>query len=148
MTLRIISVILFSLSPCIAAASSAKADEAVLAAEHARARASLEADQATLRDLLSDDLLYVHSNGRQQHKADVLADVGDTPGLYEKFALSDLRPREVAQGVVIVNGRIDQTKIKHRQPQPLQLLFQSVWRNENGTWRMIALQTVLPPPAK
>jgi hypothetical protein len=28
----------------------------------------------------------------------------------------------------------------------LVLLFQGVWRNEAGTWRLVNLQTALPPP--
>lgn len=118
----------------------------VIQAEHDRGQALLTGNLPALADLLSDDLDYTHSNGRKQTKQDVLADLKSGRSTYEHFALSDLAPRLIADGVVAVNGRIHQIKTKPNGRQEVKLLFLSVWRLEDESWRLVALQTVLPPP--
>jgi hypothetical protein len=53
----------------------------ILALEKALYRAMIDRDFETLRDLLSDDLSYMHSTGVAESKAQYLAGVAD--GLYE-----------------------------------------------------------------
>lgn len=119
--------------------------DAVLAAERARGVALVERDRAALDSLLADDLRYVHSTGRVQGKSDVLAGFDDGSLAYESFSLDQLVAREITDNVVVVNGEITQRKLSSDGWKDLTLLFQSVWRLDQDTWRMVGLQTLQPP---
>lgn len=144
----LLGLLLFAAGSSTLSATPSEACAVVIGAERARGNALINGDLTTLEDLLSDDLLYTHSNGRRQTKQDVLDDLKSGKAIYTEFRLSDLEPRQVDDNVVVVNGRIDQAKTTPTGNQQLMLLFQSVWRLENVSWRLVALQTVLPPPKK
>jgi hypothetical protein len=49
---------------------------------------------------------------------------------------------------VVLSGKIDQRKVTDGRGADLRLLFHAVWRNEAGAWRLVSLQTALPPPVE
>jgi len=127
------------------ASAGANAD-AVIAAEKARNVALVAADMVAVANLLSDDLRYIHSNGKLETKQNVLDSFAAKKTAYEWMNTTDLVADEVAPDVVVLSGKIDQRKLGGAGWQNLVLLFQGVWRNEAGTWRLVNLQTALPPP--
>ena len=122
--------------------------EAVLAAEAARGEALRKGDANGLAILLSEDLRYVHSNGRFQRKADAVGELAEKKVAFDRFETSELNATEVAPGVVVLSGRIDQRKLGNGKWSDAKLLFHAVWRIENGQWRLVSLQTAMPPVAK
>jgi hypothetical protein len=120
--------------------------EAVIAAEKARDAALLSGDAESLANILSDDLRYIHSNGYLETKRVIVDDLAAKKLVYERLDTSGLVADEVTADVVVLSGKIDQRKFANGKWTELKLLFQSVWRNESGTWRLVNLQTVLPPP--
>jgi hypothetical protein len=126
------------------ASAGANAD-AVIAAEKARNVALVAADLPAIANLLSDNLRYVHSNGRLETKQLVLQGIEKGTGAYEWMRSFDLVADEITPEVVVLSGRIDQRKHGSAGWAELTLLFQGVWRNESGTWRLVNLQTALPP---
>jgi ketosteroid isomerase-like protein len=119
--------------------------DAVIAAEKARGAALVAGDATRLADILSDDLRYIHSNGHLETKRVIVDDLAARKLVYERLVTSDLVPDEVTGDVVVLSGKIDQRKLANGRWSELKLLFQAVWRNEAGTWRIVNLQTVLPP---
>lgn len=120
---------------------------AVIAAEKARGTALLQADIATLTALLSDDLRYVHSSGRLEDKAHALKDLAEKRVAYERFETTELHAAEVAPTIVVLTGRINMRKFGSGKWADIRLLFQSVWRQESGAWRMVSMQTAVAPSA-
>ena len=118
---------------------------AALAAEEARGAALRSHDSAALAMVLSDELRYIHSTGKIETKADVLQGLREGRVAYERFVTSDVHAAAVADKVVVLSGRIDQRKVTDRRGVDLQLLFHAVYRNEDGVWRQVSLQTALPP---
>ena len=111
-----------------------------MAAEKARGIALRAADLKALDALMADDCRYTHSSGKVESKKDHI----DTfvQGLrYERFITSGIHGHAVTPDVVVLNGQIEQRK-------DLKLLFHSVWRRENGAWRLVSLQTASTPPAR
>ena len=131
------------LSPLLGAASDVTAP--IIAAEQARRVALLSNDVTALANLLSDDLKYVHSTGKRETKHDVLAGLSSKQVAYERFELSGLDAREITADVGVLTGTIDQRKFGNGKWSDVKLLFQAVWRNEAGTWRLISLQTLQLP---
>ncbi len=136
------SFLLFSM--ILASVTTARATDnkaAVIAAAQARAAALLRGDAAALGAVLSDDLRCIHSTGRVETKAEAVADLAAKRVAYERFDLSDLHADEIAPGIVVLSGKIDQRKLSKGQWSDMKLLFHAVFRNESGTWRIVSMQT-------
>ena len=142
-------VLLFSLmilNTVIAQASDASS--AIIAAEQSRRAALLSNDIAALDKLLSDDLRYVHSTGKREDKRAVLEGLSSKQIGYERFELSGLDVHSITKDVAVLTGTIDQRKLGNGKWSDAKLLFHAVWRDEGGQWRLVSLQTVMPPVAK
>jgi len=141
-------VLLGALCSLPLSAQNPKADIAgAMAAEKARGIALLGADLKALDALMADDCRYTHSSGKVESKKDHI----DTfvQGLrYERFITSGIHGHAVTSDVVVLNGQIEQRKGVGGQMTDLKLLFHSVWRRENGAWRMVSLQTASTPPTR
>jgi len=122
--------------------------DAVLAAEAARGEALRKGDATTLAKLLSDELRYTHSNGKLEKKPDAVGALQKGEIAFERFETSDLHATEIATGVVVLSGRVDQRKLGNGKWNDAKLLFHAVWRNEGGQWRLVSLQTAMPPSPK
>lgn len=128
-----------------AATGSQAPTKAVIAAEQARRAALLSGDASAVAAVLADDLRYIHSNGKLEDKQAVVDGLASKAVAYERFELSGLEPRPITEDVVVLTGTIDQRKRSSGKWSELRLLFHAVWRNESGVWRLVSLQTVLPP---
>lgn len=136
---------------CFAAmvgAIAAKADDAVaavVARDVQRGEALLRGDAPALADIYSDALLYTHSNGRVETKAEFVGALADKSLTYHQFLTEFVNGSQITPDVVVLRGRIDQRKTVQGKPGTAKLFFTSVWRRESGTWRMIAMQTAMIP---
>jgi len=142
-------ILLFSLmilNTLIARASDASSS--IIAAEQSRRAALLSNDITALKDLLSDDLRYVHSTGKRENKQAVIDGLSSKQVAYERFELSGLDAQTITKDVAVLTGTIDQRKLGNGKWSDAKLLFQAVWRDEGGQWRLVSLQTVMPPVAK
>ena len=102
-------------------------------------------DGAALAKLMSDDLSFVHSDGRIESKADYVKNVlaGDTA--YEDVKTpGPLQTKEIAPGVIVLIGSQEMRKRLGPTWSEIKLKFLAVWRNEGGTWRMVAWQSMKP----
>lgn len=123
------------------------ADPAVVAvfkADQERLDAMMTGNVSALARVLSDELVFVHSDGRVESKGDYVKNLlaGDTA--YEKAVTADVRTLEPAKGVVILIGAQTMRKRLGGTWSDVSLRFMSVWRNEDGDWRMVAWQSMRP----
>lgn len=139
------------------AVSSAAAEPAVIAAlraDKARIAAMMAGDGGALAELMSDQLRFAHSDGRVESKADYVKNLtaGDTA--YSDVRTSELETTQVSPDVVVVLGKQEMRKRLGPTWSDITLRYLAVWRNESGTWRMIAWQSARPtgissvPPGK
>jgi hypothetical protein len=138
---------------CFAAAMGAVATRtddavaAVMARDVQRGQALLAGDAKALADIYSDTLLYTHSNGQVETKAEFVGLLADKLLTYQQFLTEGVNGSQITADVVVLRGRIDQRKIVRGQPGTAKLFFTSIWRLEAGTWRMAGMQTaIIPPP--
>ena len=111
-------------------------------------------DGAALGALMSDELVFVHSDGRSESKAEYVKNMpaGDTA--YTDARTSALQTLKPSADVVVLIGVQDMRKKLGASWSDIHLRFMSIWRNENGTWRMFAWQSMKPsgssvvPPKK
>ncbi len=113
-------------------------------ADNARLAAMMAGDAPALGNLMSDQLRFVHSDGRVESKADYVKNLlaGDTA--YADVKTSAVEMMQVTPDSVVILGV--QTMRKRLGPEwsEITLRYLSVWRNEAGAWRMIAWQSARP----
>lgn len=115
-----------------------------LRADKARLDAMMAGDGEALARLMSDQLRFVHSDGRVESKADYVKNLmaGDTE--YAAVKTSELETTQVSPDVVVVLGMQEMRKRLGPTWSEIKLRYLAVWRNENGIWRMIAWQSARP----
>src|SRR5690242_2901029 len=137
--LRLLGILVFVALPFISRAASNEA--AWKAADDARVAAFTSADKAKLEATISDDLRYVHSSGKLDTKASMIEALTTGKSAYHAMTYENRDFREVAPGLVLVNGRV---KVQLGKTEPfteLYLSFLAAYRLEKGAWKFLAWQS-------
>ena len=117
-------------------------------ADDARVEAMISASPQKLAATFSDELLYVHSNGKADTKASFTEALTTGKSKYRSITYEQRDFREVAPGLVLMNGRCHVVLGREAPYTELTLSFLAAYRLENGAWRFLAWQSCrLPPPA-
>ncbi|MSU66860.1 MAG: nuclear transport factor 2 family protein [Opitutus sp.] len=142
--LRLLGLLCLATPIAWAAASAAAPVALVLRADQARLAAMTAGDSAALGRVLSEQLVFVHSDGRVEAKAFYVKNLmaGDTA--YEGVKTSEVQTMQVAPDVIALLGVQDMRKKLGPAWSDIHLRFLSVWRNESGTWRMVGWQSAKP----
>lgn len=129
---------------CAAVGAESAAAVAALRADAARCAAMMQGDGAALAALMSEELRFVHSDGRIELKADYVRNLmaGDTE--YRDVKTSGVQTLEPAPGVVVIIGAQEMRKRLGTTWADIRLRYLAVWRQEGGTWRMFAWQSMRP----
>lgn len=132
-----------SLWPAVSRAAETPASE-VMRADQARLAAMMAGDGAALRRLMSDELVFVHSDGRTESKTDYVKNMlaGDTA--YENARTSEVRALQPSPDLVVLIGVQDMRKKLGTTWSDIHLSFMAIWRHEKGIWRMYAWQSMKP----
>ena len=111
------------------------------AADDARVAAMISADPAKLAAAFSDDLIYVHSNGKVDTKATFAPAIASGKSTYHAVTYEQRDFREVAPGLVLMTARC---RVQLGKTAPFNELYLSVlaaYRMEKGAWRFLAWQS-------
>ena len=124
-------------------AVDSKVEKDAMAAMESFKQAFLAKDMATLSKLVHDDVVYTHSGGQTQNKAEFLKGVADGPK-YVVFDITD--PIVHAHGnTVVMRVTIDlRNASAPDQPSPLSVLH--VWIKGSQGWQLVARQSTKPTP--
>ncbi len=108
----------------------------IAAAEQVLYRAMIAQDLVALNEILSDDLLYVHSTAVAETKDGYLTGVRD--GLYEYgWIESDAVTAGVCGDVAVQTGKTRMSVGERGQPRvAIDLLVTLVWKREPQGWRL------------
>jgi hypothetical protein len=87
----------------------------------------------SLRWMLDDNLMYVHSNGWVETKADVIDDLKTGKLVYRKVDISETSVR-VYDNTAIVTGKGVFSGVNNGTEFSLNLMFTEVYINKNGRW--------------
>jgi ketosteroid isomerase-like protein len=114
--------------------------DALLAAEAARVQAILDGDVDGLAARLADRFQLVHSGGRLDVRARVLADRARGELVYRRYRNDDVRA-EVHGDVGFLTGRVEIVpELDGAAAAPFSGRFVSVWERAGTTWRAVLWQ--------
>lgn len=124
-------------------------DQAIIAEieslDERRARATIDADVATLGELVGDDLRYVHSSATDEDKALYLERLRS--GYYRYRSLTTLqRDFRVLGDVVLVNGEVRIEVVVNDKTKNFVSRYLQVWARRPKGWQMVSWQST-PVPA-
>jgi ketosteroid isomerase-like protein len=127
---------------CLATARAqvAAPEQAIRELETRRFQAMEKGDVVTLEQILSDDLIYTHADGRQQSKFDLLGVLGSSDLRYEFIRPYDLRVR-VHGDAAVVAGRAAIRLNAHGQVENFEICYLNVYVRQEGRWQMVAWQS-------
>lgn len=121
---------------------STTAEEAVLQSDLLRQQAMMAG--TGLDRLFSDAMVFVHSDGRVEGKQEYIKNLNAGDTAYSHVRTSALQAKQISSDVVVLTGVQEMRKKLGPTWSEIRLLFMSVWRNENGTWRIVAWQSARP----
>ena len=119
------------------------ANEAMAAIEQLedeRYTAMLGKHAAALERLLHPDLVYMHSSGVADSKASYIAGLSDGRWDYKRIDRSDQTVR-LHGGLALVFNRISISIVIRGVPKELDNRALAVWVADDGTWKLLALQS-------
>lgn len=86
---------------------NAAAAQEVEKLERERFAAQVSKDYAFLEKVFADDLVYTHSNGKQNGKSDYIQTIRDGKSVYDKIDVENINVRAYNDGTAaVVNGQI------------------------------------------
>ena len=112
-------------------------DIAPIIAADERRRAALNANDAdALAALLSEDLVYIHSNGLVDDRKAYVDRVRAGPGRYSNLTVKDFKVRRDG-GTAVCDGEVSfEHGMEGRAPIKVHAHFLAIWKLEGGTWRL------------
>jgi ketosteroid isomerase-like protein len=122
------------------AAMAQASDEATVAEAVERLRqAMIDADRATLEELLADQLSYGHSDGRVQTKAEFIDAVVQKRSVFHAITLSD-QTLAIVGDAAIVRHRFTAEAVSGGKPSSPRIAVLQVWQKQNGRWKLLVRQ--------
>ena len=120
------------------------AEKEVEALERQRFAAQVSKDYAFLEKAFADDLIYTHSNGKQNNKTEYLQSIRDGKSQYDKIDVETLNVRAYNDGkTAVVNGTILITlPPKDGQPNLAHLKYVVVQvKDKKHGWQVVLWQS-------
>ena len=122
-----------------------KSADAVKAAEKAWASATASGNEATLKQLLADDMTYTHSTGDTDTKAVFIDNMKTCVRKYHKVNHESMDVRLYGNTAVLTATAQIETSQKGGKVAPAHLRFIHVWVLQNGRWQLVAHQSLRLP---
>ncbi len=147
LTMKTALFVLCALSLALTSLRAANDPALWRSADDARVQAMISGDASKLAETFSDELLYVHSNGKPDTKASFTEALVSGKSKYNSITYEQREFREVAPGLVLMNGRCRLNLGKAAPFTEAHLSFLAAYRLEKGVWRFLAWQSCkLPEP--
>ena len=129
-------------------AVAASADEAaVAAAVEALRKAILGQEKAQLEALTAEQLSYGHSDGRVENKAQFIDGVMNRKAILKSLTLSDHTIAIVGTAAIARHTWASESETDGK-PTSTKIGVLQVWQKQDGTWKLLARQSVRPPQAQ
>jgi ketosteroid isomerase-like protein len=116
----------------------------VIDLDQKRMTAMAQKDIATLKTLLSDDLIYTHSSARLDTKQSLIGNMESGSTVYTAVEPSDVKAQDLGDAVVLT-GSCRISVMSQGRPNSFSVRFTDVYANKGGQWQMVSWQSTRLP---
>ncbi|MGE8144340.1 nuclear transport factor 2 family protein [Pseudomonas frederiksbergensis] len=113
--------------------------------ENGRLSLMIDADVNRFAELLSEDVVYVHSSGFTDDKTSYLKKFRDGAFVYHSAALKLEKVSALGENGFMATGSVQMDATVGGVLKHLHTLLLVVWRKESGTWQLLGHQTTSLP---
>lgn len=124
--------------------AQSKTEQKILDTELRRFEAMTRKDTLALRDLLADDLVYLHSNTLTESKKEHISNIATGYLIYEKMTREQAKVRRYGK-VALTNGVVQVKGILKEKTFEMRLAYTAVYRKKGGIWRLVNWQSTKVP---
>lgn len=124
--------------------AQSKSDRDILDSEQRRFDAMVRKDTVLLRDLLADDLVYIHSNTMTENKKEHISAISTGRLVYEKMTREQAKVRRYGK-TALNNGIVQVNVVLNGKPLEMRLMYTAVYRKKGGVWRLVNWQSTRVP---
>jgi len=121
--------------------SQSKKQLKIEALERQRFEAMTTKNLAFLRNVLADDLTYLHSNGLLENKEQHLANISSGKLVYSTMLPEEIKVRVQGKSAVVI-GIVKVTGILNEKPFDIRLRYTDFYIKEKRKWRLTAWQSL------
>ena len=143
--LPILTLLLLLPHAVLGQAPKTAGQQQLLAIENERVRALVANDFAALEQILADDLIYTHSTGVTESKAEYLGQLRSGQLKYHAMDHESVTVRLYGAAAVLT-GRTKVRSVSKGQELRNDLKFTIVYAKQKGRWRMVAWQSTRVSP--
>jgi ketosteroid isomerase-like protein len=118
--------------------------QTVIELDKKRMTAMAQKDIATLKSLLSDDLIYTHSSARLDTKQSLIGNMESGSTVYTAVEPSDVKAQDLGDAVVLT-GSCRIGVMSQGRPNSFSVRFTDVYANKGGQWQMVTWQSTRLP---
>lgn len=111
-----------------------------------REKAVIACDMATLKEILGEDLIYVHSSGMAESRDLYLSRVAEGFYVYRGFEVLARQFRFFGD-TVLVNADIKIDVVARGNPKLLMSRVCQAWTRRDGRWQLVTWHSTLMPAA-
>jgi ketosteroid isomerase-like protein len=134
---------------CLAAAMLPAADpaveKAVMAAANELSQAQMKKDKAAMERLLGDEIVYSHSSGMRETKAQHIAASMRPNSKYEKIELSEVKVQPYGNTAVLTCKALFSTNNDGKKADN-HLSMMQVWNKRGNGWQLVGRWTTRVTP--
>lgn len=120
--------------------SFSQTDNKILAAEHLRFEAMTKRDTGALKEMLHEDLVYIHSNALTETKSTHISAIAQGTLVYQKMSREKVVVRQYGK-IAITNGTLKVQGILKGAPFELNLLYTAVYKKRKNQWQLLNWQS-------
>ena len=122
-------------------ASAQSADEAAVAQNvEAFRKAVLSKEEGQFEALLADQLIYGHSDGRTETKAQYIADATGPRALWKSIDLTNQTVRVTGDTAIVRHNYTGESEREGGKIQTTKIGVVMVWQKQDGRWKLLARQ--------
>ena len=113
----------------------------VFKSEDERFQLMVKADTLSLKKVLSDDLIYIHSNALVESKMEHISNIGSGNIQYKNIKIEQASYKKFKK-LVLTTGVIQVTGVFKKADFQVKLRYTGVYNKQNGLWKLLRWQSV------
>jgi hypothetical protein len=134
-------LLLVFITICTITVAQDKTEQMLIQLDRQRFDAQINKDTTALNMLLSDDLVYVHSNALIENKKEYVAKIANRQADYREVNIEKVKARLYNKNTAVINGTAKINLWQTDKMTTIYLNYTDIWVKQKGKWQMVSWQS-------